>query len=175
MWPRFRLTPEEAAYSSKYFSPDKKQMGVLRRFYYGELNTNETIRIDTETFQIARRSRLFGLTASGDVELMEVQITDITGEQYTTDYIPLMNLLCGFNGDPRSMENFLDGDNLLTGSVLAGAMYYLPLIFEPNIVLSPNQTVSVQGRPIDPEMVAPIHVSLCFHVWEFPGMPGSPV
>src|SRR5712671_2307064 len=101
MWPRFKLTQEEAKYCSKYEGETGKQH-VLRRIYYGVINITPTIRQDSETFQIARRSRVMGLTASGDVNLIEVQISDITGEQFNTDFTPLSDLLCGTNWDPRS-------------------------------------------------------------------------
>lgn len=178
MWPRFRLTPDEARYSSKYEDPGSSKVACLRRIYYGFLNTTPTIRQDNETFQIARRSRLFGMTASGDINLMEVQISDITGEQFTTDFIPLANLLGGTNFDPRSNENFSLGafgpGGLTTGFVINPGSFS-PLLFEPNIVLAPNQTLTIAGRPINPLITEPLHVSLCFHIWEFPGMPGSPV
>ena len=177
MWPRFRLTQEEAKYCSKYEGETGKQH-VLRRIYYGQLNLNPTVRLDTETFQIARRSRLMGITASGDIQLVEIQITDITGEQFTADFIPLCDLLCGTNWDPRSVGFYNPavvttvGPN--TGNVI-GTRTYSPFIIEPAIVLAPNQTVSVAGRMIDPERQGPAHVSICFHAWEFPGMPGSPI
>lgn len=176
MWPRFRLTPDESKYSSKYEDPGKPTVAVLRRFYYGFLNLSPTIRQDQETFQIARRSRLFGMTCSGDINLVEVQISDITGEQFTTDFTPLSNLLGGSNWDPRSAEAFSESvtPGLSTGFTF-GQGNFSPLIFEPNIVLAPNQTITVQGRPIDPSMTENLHISINFHVWEFPGMPGSPV
>jgi len=179
MWPRFRLTQEEAKYCSKYEGETGKQH-VLRRFYSGNLDINPTVRLDTETFQIARRARLMGLTASGDIELIEIQITDITGEQFTADFIPLCDLLGGGNWDPRSVGIFNPAINspigLVTGNVFGnGVTTYSPFIIEPSIVLAPNQTVSIAGRMIDPERPGPAHVSLTFHAWEFPGMPGSPI
>jgi len=174
MWPRFRLTPDEAKYSSKYENPGTPQVPALRRFYYGFLNLNSTIRQDQETFQISRRSRLFGMTASGDVNLVEVQISDITGENFTTDFTPLINLLGGTVFDPRSNSEFITNGGLRTGFVINPGSN-LPLLFEPNIVLAPNQTITITGRPIDPSITAPLHISINFHVWEFPGMPGSPV
>lgn len=181
MWPRFKLTPEEAQYSSKYENPASNKNIVLRRFYPGEINITPTIRQDQETFQISRRSRVFGFTASGDLNMIEIQITDITGEQFTTDYIPLVVLLGGAIADPRSVEYFQPGffvappsNELGTNLLNFPPISYCPHIFEPNIVLAPNQTLSIQGRPIDPEMAGPLHVEMCLHVWEFPGMPGSP-
>src|SRR5882672_7389188 len=120
MWPRFRLTPDEAKYSSKYEDPGKPTVPVLRRLYYGFLNLDPVIRQDQETFQIARRSRLFGMTASGDIDMVEVQISDITGEQFTTDFTPLACLLGGTNIDPRSNESFSEAvtPGLSTGFIV---------------------------------------------------------
>lgn len=179
-WPRFRLTPEEAKYNSKYEEPGKPKIPVIRRIYPGELNITPSIRQDQETFQISRRSRLFGMTGSGDVNQLEVQIIDITGEQFTTDFVPLQLLLGGPSWDPRSIEFynpiFLGPPNgLRTGFVVVMHPTLTPHIFEPNITLAPNQTVSFVARPIDPGRTGPIHVDLCLHVWEFPGMPGSPL
>jgi hypothetical protein len=108
--------------------------------------------------------------------MFEVQISDITGEQYTTDFMPLSGLLGGWNIDPRSNENFtVTPGGFVTGTVGPNVGSFTPCLFEPNILLAPNQTISVTGRPINPTITAPLHVSLNFHVWEFPGMPGSPV
>jgi hypothetical protein len=177
MWPRFRLTPDEAKYSSKYEDPGKTTTPVIRRMYYGFVNMTPSIRQDQETFQISRRSRLFALTASGDINMVEVQISDITGEQYTTDYIPLADLLGGSIYDPRGAEIFtlpIQFPGLIPIGFQYGALTFNPLIFEPNIALAPNQTITINARPINPLITADLHVSLCFHVYEFPGMPGSP-
>jgi len=181
MWPRFRLTPDEAKYSSKYEDPGKTTTPVTRRMYYGFVNMTPSIRQDQETFQISRRSRLFALTASGDINMVEIQISDITGEQYTTDFVPLANLLGGSNYDPRGAEVFTFPPGTFPGVptlIPIGFQfkdeYFTPIIFEPNIALAPNQTITVNARPINPAITADLHVSLCFHVYEFPGMPGSP-
>ena len=179
-WPRFRLTPEESKYSIKYEDPSKKQRGVLRRVYAGELNFSSVIRQDKETIKISRRSRIIGFTASGDVHLVEIQMSDVTGEQYTTDFTPISELLCGFNIDPRGASSPVENPNFITPGYFTGATFgnnfsLSPYIFEPNVVLAPNQTFTIDGRPIDPELTDDMHVSLCFHVVEFPGMPGSPL
>jgi hypothetical protein len=182
-WPRLRLTPEESKYSIIYDDPRTNKNAVLRRIYYGQLNFNSVIRQDTETFQISRRSRVFGITASGDVNQVEIQIIDVTGEQITTDFIPLANLIGGSAFDPRSaliFSPFFDvGQNLtdpgfFTGFVQGHMDSYVPFILEPSIVLAPNQTLTFNGRPISPNYSQDLHVSFCTHVWEFPGMPGSP-
>ena len=179
MWPRFRLTKEESKYNSKYEEPGKSKMPVLRRIYAGELNITTTIRQDSETFQISRRSRLFGITASGDIYAMKIKISDISGEQYTTDYIAMSNLILGGTAfDPRSNEIFNPLFNITPGistGLVSGYYTWAPFIFEPSLVMAPNQTVTVDAQPINPEQEGPLHVDLCFHVWEFPGFPGSPL
>lgn len=179
MWPRFRLTPDEGKFSSKYEEPGKSRMPVLRRIYAGELNITPTIRQDSETFQISRRSRLFGLTASGDIYGLKVKISDISGEQYTTDYIALSNLILGGNAfDSRSNELFNPLLSPIGGyytGLIGGFYSFAPFIWEPSITLAPNQTVTIDAQPINPEQAGPLHVDVCFHVWEFPGMPGSPL
>lgn len=178
-WPRFRLTPEEAQYSQKYDDPTRGLQPVLRRFYPGELNVTPEIRQDSETIQIARRSRIFAFTASGDINLMELQIIDSSGEQYTSDFIPISQLLCGSNWDPRSVgfftTNFATAVGQFPGNVKNFAGYFSPHVFEPSIVLAPNQTLSFNARMINFDLAGPIHVDFNLHVWEFPGAFGSPL
>jgi hypothetical protein len=178
-WPRFQLTPNEAKYNSIYEEPSSNRNAVLRRIYAGELNLNTTRREDQETIQNSRRSRVFALTASGDTNQFEVNIADITGEQYTVGFIPLSNLIGGPVYDPRGAIAFnptLGTGGLATGTVFAGATTYIPYVFEPSVVLAPNQTLTVTGRPINPEITDDLHVDLCFHVWEFPNPAmGSPL
>lgn len=178
MWPRLRLTREESKYCSKYEEPGSGKAPVIHRKYPGELNISTQIRQDQETLQISRRSRVFGLTASGDVSMMEVMLIDITGEQFTTDFMPFSGLILGSSTfDPRSTEILLDPS--ITPGWTPGRtnnyICYSPYIFEPNLLFSPNQTLTIQGRPINPETEDELHVEFCFHVWEFPGMPGSPI
>lgn len=185
-WPRLQLTKKESERWASYFEPSKLQRAVLYRTYAGEINLTSTNKEDTENIQISRRSRIFAMTVSGDVHNTEVQIYDSGGEQYTMGFTPLMNMFLGNIGDPRGSGSFdpaLDG--LFTGRRIAmGAAYAMyfsiaPHIFDPNIVLEPNQTLSVKGRnliqlrsPVSDEvpsnLVPMSHVSFNFHVWEFP-------
>jgi hypothetical protein len=53
-------------------------------------------------------------------------------------------------------------------------------IINPNITLAPNQTLTIRGYETEPygfELEAPndYQVDLTVHVWEYPGMPGSPL
>ena len=178
-WPRLRITPEEHKYNSIYEDPTRTQYHVLRRIYPGELNFTSIIRQDTETLQVSRRCRVFAFTASGDINLVEIKMSDISGEQYTTGFVPLANLLGGPAYDPRGAAFFNPAFTASPG-VATGVVYdsfmALPFVIEPNIVLAPNQTLTVDARPINPEIVEPIHVDFNFHIWEFPNpQMGSPL
>jgi hypothetical protein len=187
-WPRFRLTKTEAKRWTAYSSPDHKQKQVLYRTYAGELQLSTTNREDTENLQISRRARVFALTASGDVNNIEIQIYDSSGEQYTMDFIPVSQLLLGAVPDFRSVpvmapqfQAFSTNIAEIIGGLVLGADTVAPHIFEPNIVLDPNQTLSIKGRCMhnlhDTDVLppgisnpAPETATLCFnlHVWEFP-------
>lgn len=179
--PRLQLTSEESRKWIPYSEPGKVQKNVLYRIYNGELNLSETNIEDSENIQISRRARVFALTASGDVPNVEVSIYDSTGEQYTPGgFVPLTNLLLGTNLDYRGTLKF---DTVAGGTgnamlgVFASPHTGAPHIFEPNIVLLPNQTLTVKGRAMNPLGTLPVqanipnqsnHVSFNFHVWEFP-------
>lgn len=190
-WQRLQLTNEESKRWTVYSDPSKLQRPVLYRTYAGELNLNTTTPEDIENVQISRRARVMGLTASGDIHNMEISIYDSSGEQYTMNFAPLANLLMGLNVDPRGLALF-KADEMFSGSnpkrlglgMVHGSTFCLaPHIFEPNILLLPNQTLSVKGRALNPPSTLPkfnnanvnetayegqVHVSFNLHVWEFP-------
>lgn len=175
MWPRLKMTVEEMDFCRKYWDPVNKKPGVLRRIYPGEIDITPTIRQDQETFQISRRTRIMALTAIGDIQQIEIQLSDIAGEQYTPDYVSINNLILGTIADPRALEYFNSGTSQ---EYWFGKMFLFslsPLIFEPNIVQKPNQTLTINARPVNPLTTDDLHVDICMHVWEFPGMPGSPL
>jgi len=185
-WPRLRLTKAEAARWIEYNNPDVKQKGVIYRTYAGEIALSTTNKEDTENLQISRRARCFALTASGDVNNIEVQIYDSAGEQYTMGFLPVSLLLLGAVPDFRSVPQIYGQTNWGIGATFEmvagfvnGADTVAPHIFEPNIVLDPNQTISIKGRcmhalhdtdTITPSTPVPETALLCFnlHVWEFP-------
>ena len=180
-WPRFKLTPYEAKFVTKYSSPDDNRRGVLRRFYPGFLELNETTRLPTFSFNIARKSRVFGFSASGDVSKFLLTITDATGEQYTVGQVNADLLLTG-NGLPVPGTS-VDFSSVGFSKIMPGFSNNIH-IFEPNISLSPNQTLTFEGfetepygfNPFDPEIpVASYRMDFVLHVYEFPGMPGSPL
>jgi hypothetical protein len=165
-WPRLRLTPEEERWNQKYYDPHKVGRGVLRRMYPGNLELTSTIRQPVFSFQISRRSRVFAFTAAGDVERFQVEIITSSGERHTAESVYLSQLIGGANEFPSTAP--------VGALVGVGAV---PYIFEPNIVLMPNQTLSIRGLETE-DIEAPAvdyRIDFVLHVWEFPGFPGSPL
>lgn len=165
-WPRCQLTQDEQKYVSKYFNPDKKR-NVIRRTYNGFLTLTDVTRQPTFAFQIARRCRVFGLTASGDLTQFRVQIQDSSGEQYFAEPIAASNVFGGYNQMPGSAiyPNFTQ--------VLGYPLTLCPFILEPNIILKPNQVLNLIGNEMAPYAGISYRMEVCFHVWEFPGYAGS--
>jgi hypothetical protein len=164
-----------------------KQKAVLYRVYAGEIQLSTTNKEDTENLQIARRARVLALTASGDITNIEVQIYDSAGEQYTMGFVPVSQLLLGAVPDFRSVAQIAQPQYTFggpfqaefIGNIVGSADTVAPHIFEPNIVLDPNQTISIKGRcmhalhdTLVSEVGTPVPQTstLCFnlHVWEFP-------
>jgi len=179
-WPRFKLTPYEAKYVTKYSDPDDNRRGVLRRFYPGFLVLDQTTRLPTFAFNIARKSRVLGLSMSGDVAKFLITISDATGEQYTVGQLNADLLMTGNNLaipgasislSPIGISKFMPGFN--------NDIH----IFEPNISLAPNQTLTFEGFETEPygfntpseQQPANYRIDFTLHVYEFPGMPGSPL
>jgi len=170
-WPRFRLTKEEAKYNSKYAAPGLKP-AVLRRMYPGFLELTEEVRSPSYTFQIARRSRVMGVTFSGDIQYFRIEFIDITGEQFTAGPVYIPNLIGCWT--QNVLSNIYPAN--VTDLVAVDKHYHSPYIFEPNIVLAPNQTLTINGTQIvDFQQGDPTkRVDFVIHVYEFPEMPGSP-
>jgi hypothetical protein len=64
-WPRLVLTDEEKEWCVKYYDPDNPKPFVKRRFYPGFLQLTEQKRNPIQSFNIARRTRVFGLDFAG--------------------------------------------------------------------------------------------------------------
>ena len=174
-WPRFQLTRGESEWNTKYDDPRKRQQPVLRRYYYNELNISSVIRSDSSTFQIARRSRVVGITFSGDVDRFLLEIVDVTGEQYTAGptHVPL--LCCGWVNEPNSDGGVDTGNAGATPFHIPNSTMG-PYIFEPNLVVAPNQTIQFNSSPSDPsDLQFTYLLGMTLHVVEFPGAPGSPL
>lgn len=168
-WPRLRLTPEEAKSSSKYFDPRVGRRGVLRRIYPGFLLLNTTVRLPIFPFNIARRARVFGMTFAGDVNRFKLALETVSGEQHTAEPVFVPSLIGGFN-------QATIGISPTSAAPVAQALgYWQPYIIEPNIVLLPNQTLTIRGRQTEPRVATDYRLDFCLHVWEFPAMAGSPL
>lgn len=172
-WPRMQLTRQEAAFSAKYEDPRSSKQRVLRRLYTNELNITAALRADSVLFQISRRCRIFGITAAGDIPNFLVEMVDSTGEQYTAGPVHLSGLLTGWHSDP--LDNGGVSWPAVNGFAIAPVNNGL-FVQEPNIVLAPNQAVNINVTPANPgDLVTSFRVELTLHVYEFPGMPGSPL
>lgn len=178
-WPRLHLTDEEKRHSQKYYDPNRKGRGVLRRLYPGALVLTQQERAPTFSFQIARRCRVFGWTVSGDIARFKIQISDVTGEQHTSDSVRVTHLVTGYNAAPQGVFPLPDA---APHQPPLAAVAAVPYIFEPNIVLSPNQTLNFRGEQTEPRTTVgdppegiDYRIDFVLHVWEFPGMPGSPL
>ena len=171
MWPQFRITNTEAKYCSKYFDPRKRGAAVIHRKYGGALELGPSKQRDLFIFQISRRSRVVGFTVCGDITQFNLVFSDVTGEQYTADPVPLPALVGGYNMLPLSgnYNGVTPGGKNLAGVTL------MPYIFEPNIVLPPNVTLQISATPTGPVILeTTFRIDFTLHVNEFPGMPGSP-
>lgn len=165
-WPRLQLTAEEQKYVSKYFDPAKSR-GVVRRTYNGQLVLSSVQRQPTFPFQIARRARVFALTASGDLTQFRIQLQDSSGEQYFAEPVAASNVFGGYNQMPGSAiyPNFTQ--------VLGFPFTTCPFVLEPNIVLNPNQVLNLIGDAQANYAGTNYRMEVCFHVWEFPGFAGG--
>ena len=167
-WPRLQLTAEEKKYVSKYYDPNSK-FKVYRRIYNGFLDLTSVARQPTFGFQIARRVRVFGMTASGDLTQFRIQLQDSSGELYLPDATAASNIFGGYNLLPPSANYPASPFTRRVGF----PMTFAPYIFEPNIVLDSNQVLNLIGQAVTPYDGVSYHMDVCFHVWEFPGMYGT--
>jgi hypothetical protein len=166
-WPRCQLTPDESKVVSLYFDPEKRRT-VIRRTYNGFLVLDATQRQPTFSFQIARRSRVFALTASGDIPQFRIQLQSSSGEQYFPDFVSASNIFGGYNQLPRSAiyPNFTQ--------VLGMPFTLAPFVMEPNIILAPNENLNLIGQEQTPYVASTYRLEVCFHVWEYPGYVDEP-
>ena len=187
-WPRMVLTPGEVrSKQTKYFDRKTGRRGVLRKIYGGQLELTETIRQPQFSFAIARRVRVFALTASGDIGQFKIQINDSSGENYLAQPVSLPALLGGYaelpppaygtstEGPTGGYPPLKDSEGTLGWTYAQGVpQTYAPLVFEPNIVLDSNQVLNVLGFPLAAYESVNYRVDLCLHVWEFPAWQNGP-
>ena len=205
-WPNLQLTDYERKFVRVYKTAQFP--GVLKRVYkVGLYQRGETVdlpgferpitRISGQV-QIARRSRIFGLTFSGNLDSWRLQITNASGTLYTIrdprrnqDPVVTSMVPCSlFNaaalggvvppldaGAPPISPGI--GPNSITSRQFAPIQQPSPLIIDPNWVLMPNETLIFNGSPIqvnyqgvdpDEEMTPDLALTIGIHVWEFPRM-----
>ena len=174
MWPRLRLTPEEAAYVQKYTAQTKpgvaNKPGVIRRMYPGTLIIDATVRTPIYQFAIARRCRVFAINFAGDLNCFNLQIEDSAGEQFQITPMSSPH----FQAGPNDLPIGTYGSPPVAGPVFPG-MVLGPGVFDPNIRLLSNQTLSVRGQAVaDATVIPEARIDFTLFVWEFPGMPDSP-
>jgi hypothetical protein len=166
-WPRLTLTPAEKKYATKYFDPVHGR-GTLRRMYPGFLEINANQNAPFWNFQIARRCRIFALTGIGDVSQMRIQLQDSSGEQYFVDPQIATNVFGGW-AQSGNQAGILPIPTSTAEASTGMTFYVAPLVFEPSIVLKPNQTLNILGYPVSPYVDGRNYrIDFCIHVWEFP-------
>jgi hypothetical protein len=205
-WPNLQLTDYERKFVRVYKTA--QYPGVLRRIYKVFLfQRGEVADIAGFTrpqnalsgqIQIARRSRIFGLLFSGNLDSWRLQITNASGTLYTVrdprqQQDPIVSSMA-----PSSLFNAVSlggvappldagapvispgiGPNGITSRVQAPVQMPAPLIIDPNWVLLPNETLIFNGTPVqvnyqgtdpDQEMTPDLALTISIHVWEFPRM-----
>lgn len=197
-WPTLELTEYEKRFVRVY--KDGKYPGVLRRAYEVFFNSKadstnpglENIRL-TGQVQIARRTRVFGLTFAGNLGSYRLNIKTASGELMTpvpqgADGPPIVSsLIAGSAWNAMSAygdQVIVSGLQTPGGRVVSsfdGSFAAGPLILDPNWELAPNETLMFEGTPIANQvttefvMAQPAQklLAITVHVWEFPGMDGK--
>lgn len=167
-WPRLQLTKEEETVVSKYFNPDKPRR-VWRKVYNGALVLNDVQRTPTFPFSIARRSKIMAMTGSGDLSQFRLQLQDSSGEQYFPTANAASNIFGGYSQLPGSVNYPPSPFTVRVGLPLT----LCPFVFEPAIVLDPNQVLNLSAEGMGPYQGVDYRIEVCFHVWEFPGFYGT--
>ncbi len=172
-WPRLRLTPDEAKHVSKYtIAPSARgggKPGVRRRMYPGTLIISSTVRTPVYQFAVASRTRVFGLTIAGDWNCFLLQVTDTAGEVFQMTPISSAHFGTGPNALPFGSFGTPPVPGAFPGYTPA------PCIFDPQILLLPNQSLAISGQAAaDHTIVRDARIDFTLHVWEFPGIDGSP-
>ena len=196
-WPNLELSDYERKFVRIY--KDGNKPGVLRRTYKVVLNSpaqpNKNLPVEQlgGQIQIARRSRVFALTFSGNTDSWRLKITNASGTTYTvqdprqhqdpivSSMVPgntsnavslggLATPLTGLNSDGV-------GPDLQDFNIFQDQNQPFPLLLDPNWVLMPNETLIFNGTPIPVSVVInkqtvvpPLTLTISIHVWEFPVM-----
>lgn len=194
-WPTLELTDYERKFVRIYKTAQKP--GVLNRVYKVTLNSpaqptkNLPVEKLSGQIQISRRSRVYGLTFTGNIERWRLQVTNASGTLYTlntprTQRPPLVtSLIASSSYNADSLGGLVPP---LTGAISLGigpafqtgylsVQQPFPLLIDPNWLLMPNETLIFNGTPVpitllnDQDVISPpLVLTVAVHVWEFPAM-----
>jgi hypothetical protein len=179
-WPSLQLTDYERQYVGMYKSKDKP--GVLRRIYQVQLATQALPDSNVPAIalsgkvQIARRSRIFGMTFTGNLDSWRLSVRNTNGTLYTnrtprTNKAPVVtSLIAGSYANAASMGGLVQpggfapsSSGALTASIGPAlnllqiplgttfqSVANFPWLIEPNWVCQPNETIIFEGEDISP-------------------------
>lgn len=186
-WPKLELTDWERKYVRPYAQEVRlangqlgRLPGVLRRVYPLLTTNDTTLGEPSNRIQISRRSRVFGLTFSGDISYTRLQITNASGTLYTvgdprTNVQPFVSAMCSgsiymFGSNNGGLPDFGNVTAVGDDVQLAVNEQTAPLLIEPNWILQPNETL-IFNAEFDVDSGTAVRVlNIAVHVWEFPGM-----
>lgn len=164
-WPRVHVPNRLAKLGwKKYRDPNTGNAAPFRRMYAGHLEINQTEQNPLWPFQIAREAHVLAITAIGDLHQMRIQLKDSSGETYFTEPTLASAVFGGFS--------YSGAQDPLTGMPLLPSRTGLnftvcPFVFEPNLILLPNQVLNIQASPIRPYDREPYRIDFTLHVVEY--------
>lgn len=200
-WPSIQLTEYERLTNRLYKT--NEYPGVLRRAYTLQLaseaqpENNIPIATTIAKYQVARRTRVFAITFSGNTDQWRLKVSNTNGTLYTipaqrSQQYPVVTsliagsyynaLATGGNTGPMTYEAETDsiGPNGDFSAQFLSNFQAFPWQIEPNWVCQPNETITFEGTPIAPEWLIDgdepfedtlrIVLNITVYCWEFPGM-----
>lgn len=175
IFPECDLLPEEKEANTLYpeSAPkgEKPKAFVLTRLYPLSPLIKTAVPGETDVFTVnytpsGRRTRIYALTMSGDLELWNLNLFTSADYQVLKDVraSALMGTTATFGGSAPSARS-------LPETLLSGAAAY-PKVFDPPIILEGQIAMRFEGQYVGPSLTAPTDrsvLNMCFWVWEFPG------
>ena len=192
-WPNIQLTEYEKKFVSMYKASGKP--GVLRRVYRVQLasqaqpDNNIPAVALTGKIQIARRSRIFGMTFTGNLDGWRLSVRNTNGTLYTnptprTNLFPVVSsLVAGSYANAAALGGLTQplsytplGATQSVGPTLGPYNFgfqvansfpvrsNFPWLIEPNWVCQPNETIIFEGTDISPTWVIPGDLPVTFRV-----------
>lgn len=166
VWPALELLEFEKQFCNYYREGERP--GVLRRIYPLRL-VDSSLPDDVQQLSVrfvpsGRRTRVFAVTMSGDLDNWMLKVSTPSGELYTQDF--------------ASVSALLNHPLLLPVLPAPPEAIYPPggpLEFEPNIVLERTMVLLFDGYTIVPaahfEYPTRFVLNLAIHCWEMPQVP----